>query len=92
MRRYVFRSRSQYPLEAPLFLRHQGSLDTHADVAFPILRVYLICVDFIEDRPLEGSREQVVELAHRDAFAELVEIENPIAVGVVQLTAVARIS
>lgn len=61
-----------------------------ADVAFPILHIYLIRVDFVEDRPLQGSREQVVELAHRDAFAELVEIEKPIAVGVVQLTAVAR--
>ena len=38
---------------------------------------------------MEGSWEQVVELAHGDAFAELVEIQHPVAVGVVQLATVA---
>ena len=46
----------------------------------------LVGVDFVEKRPLEGSRKQVVQLAHRDAFAELVELQHPVAVVVVRLT------
>lgn len=46
-------------------------------------RLYLVGIDFIEQGSLKRSREQVVELAHGDAFTEFVEVEHPVAVGVI---------
>ena len=50
-----------------------------------VYRRYLVGVDFVEKCPLKGSWKQVIELAHGDTFAKLVEVEHAIAVGVVQL-------
>lgn len=43
----------------------------------------LIGIDPVEKCPLKRPWEQVIQLAHRNTLAELVEIQHPVAVRII---------
>lgn len=46
---------------------------------------YLVRVNFVKQTPLKGPREQMVQLAHGDSLAELIEVQHTVEIRVVQL-------